>query len=205
MTLGSKIADLRKKHKITQKELAKQLNVSDKVISRWETGASLPDVEMIKKLSQVFDVTIAELYDALDDVEENVDEKENYERIWQYYDYERIWRYKRSTIIASSLTVIATLVWLIYVLLLAIDALPSVYPYDSRLIIDGMMIGSIIVLTCVSIIWQVISSLSLRCFSNTKYYRVLYNDALKHNIRAYLITFAVCFAVSLTVAIAVSV
>ena len=64
MTLGSKIADLRKENKITQKELAQKLNVSDKVVSRWETGASLPDVEMMKKLAVVFKVTIAELYDS---------------------------------------------------------------------------------------------------------------------------------------------
>ena len=109
MSIGSKIADLRKTQKLTQKDLAEKLNVSDKVISRWETGNSLPDVEMMKKLSKALSVTIAELYDALDEDDGNSDEKDNYERIWQYYDYERIWRYKRSTIISCALFCIATL------------------------------------------------------------------------------------------------
>ena len=197
MTLGSKIADLRKENKLTQKDLAERLNVSDKVISRWETGASLPDVEMIKKLAAVFNVTIAELYDAFEDVDGNADERDNYERIWKYYDYERIWRYKRSTIIASSLWVISTIVWILFYALEAAGAIPDIYPYTSRYIIIGILIGSMIVLDCVSIVWQLVSSLSLHTFSNTKYYRVLYTDALKRNVRNYLITLASCIAIAL--------
>lgn len=199
MTLGSKIADLRKENKITQKELAQKLNVSDKVVSRWETGVFLPDVEMVKKLATVFNVTIAELYDALEDVDGNADERDNYERIWQYYDYDRIWKYKRSTIIASSLWVVSALVWIILMALVTYDVLPDVYPYTARYVITGILISAMIVLDCVSVVWQIVCSVSMHTFGNTKYYRVLYSDALKRNIRNYLITFGACVAFALIV------
>lgn len=201
MTLGSKIADLRKEKKITQRELAQKINVSDKVISRWETGVSLPDVEMIKKLAAVFNVTIAELYDALDGADDNADEKENYERIWKYYDYDRIWKYTRSTIIACSLWAISALVWILFAALTVYDVIPTIYPYTAYYIVVGILITAMAVLDSVSIVMQLVGSISLRTFSNTKYYRVLYNDALKRNIRYYLISVAVSIVIALSVTI----
>lgn len=47
---GKKIVELRKKKGITQKELAKNLNVSDKTISKIESGNIIPDIELEKKL-----------------------------------------------------------------------------------------------------------------------------------------------------------
>lgn len=197
MSIGNKIADLRKKQKLTQKDLAQELNVSDKVISRWETGASLPDVEMMKKLAQAFNVTIAELYDALDEDDGNSDEKENYERIWQYYDYERIWRYKRSTIIAASLFALATLVWYIVLLFGLYDIIPSIYPYTLNSIVNFIFIAIIIALVSVSIICEIVSAISLHSFSKTKYYRTLYTDTLKKYIKIYVIVCSVSFVLCL--------
>ena len=58
---GVFIADLRKEKNLTQKDLATQLNVSDKAISRWETGKGFPDVDSLQALSKFFSVTINEL------------------------------------------------------------------------------------------------------------------------------------------------
>ena len=41
MTMGAMIASLRKKHHMTQAELAEKLHVTDKAVSKWETGGSL--------------------------------------------------------------------------------------------------------------------------------------------------------------------
>ena len=41
---GGFISELRKEKKLTQKELAEKINVSDKAVSRWETGKGYPDV-----------------------------------------------------------------------------------------------------------------------------------------------------------------
>ena len=58
---GKFIAELRKEKNLTQKDLATQLNVSDKAISRWETGKGFPDVDSLQALSKFFSVTINEL------------------------------------------------------------------------------------------------------------------------------------------------
>ena len=50
MAISDKILEYRQKNKLTQKELGELLNVSDKVISRWERGVTLPDVEMLKNI-----------------------------------------------------------------------------------------------------------------------------------------------------------
>ncbi len=60
-SVGAFISSLRKKKNITQKALAEELNVSDKAISKWETGKCYPDIEMIEKLSSFFDVSINEI------------------------------------------------------------------------------------------------------------------------------------------------
>lgn len=60
-TLGSFLAVLRKAKGLTQKELAQQLNVSDKAVSRWERDESAPDLSMIPVLAELFDVTCDEL------------------------------------------------------------------------------------------------------------------------------------------------
>ena len=49
------------RHKLSQRQLAKKLNVSPKTISNWENERNLPDIELIIKISKVLDVTLDEL------------------------------------------------------------------------------------------------------------------------------------------------
>lgn len=58
---GSFLAELRKEKGLTQKELAEKLFVSDKAVSKWETGGSIPDVALLMPLSRLLDVTVTEL------------------------------------------------------------------------------------------------------------------------------------------------
>ena len=58
---GKFLAQLRKEKGLTQLQLAKQLNVTDKAISRWETGKNYPDIEIFEELSNILDVSISEL------------------------------------------------------------------------------------------------------------------------------------------------
>lgn len=55
MEIGKRIAILRKKNKMTQKELADKLFVSDKAISSWEAGRTEPSLELVVKLSEILD------------------------------------------------------------------------------------------------------------------------------------------------------
>ncbi len=58
---GALIAQLRKEKNITQKDLAKKIGVTDKAISRWETGRGYPDVEILPDLAKALSVSINEL------------------------------------------------------------------------------------------------------------------------------------------------
>lgn len=58
---GRFIAELRKQKGFTQKELAENLMVTDKAISRWETGKGLPDTSLLKPLGDVLGVSVTEL------------------------------------------------------------------------------------------------------------------------------------------------
>lgn len=56
--IGAIISKLRKKNNWTQNELAKKLDVTDKAVSRWESGQGYPDITIFPRLSEVFNVTI---------------------------------------------------------------------------------------------------------------------------------------------------
>ena len=59
--IGKFIAQLRKEHEFTQEKLGEILGVTNKTISRWETGTYLPPAEMLASMSNLFPVTINEL------------------------------------------------------------------------------------------------------------------------------------------------
>lgn len=58
---GQFIMECRKEKKLTQKQLAEQLNISDRSVSKWECGKSFPDISLLIPLSKIFDVSISEL------------------------------------------------------------------------------------------------------------------------------------------------
>ncbi len=59
--IGSFLAELRKEKNLTQDELGAQIGVTNKTISRWETGSYLPPVEMLQTLGDTFGVSINEI------------------------------------------------------------------------------------------------------------------------------------------------
>lgn len=59
--MGSFLAELRKEHNLTQAELGEKLGVTNKTISRWETGNYMPPVEMLAALSELYGLTINEI------------------------------------------------------------------------------------------------------------------------------------------------
>ncbi|MBO4242055.1 MAG: helix-turn-helix transcriptional regulator [Clostridiales bacterium] len=58
---GKFISDSRKKHGMSQKDLAERLNITDKAVSKWERGLSFPDISMLIPLSEVLEVTLYDL------------------------------------------------------------------------------------------------------------------------------------------------
>lgn len=59
--IAKNIASLRKKKGMTQAELAEAINYSDKSVSKWERGDGIPDVFVISKIAELFDVTLNDL------------------------------------------------------------------------------------------------------------------------------------------------
>ena len=104
MFIGEIILQRRKELKMTQKQLAEKLNVTDRTISRWECGVNLPDVEMLKTVAKVLDVDIKYFYE---------DVKTNEINEIEEYDYDKIKIYKINLIpsfILISISIIMTLI-----------------------------------------------------------------------------------------------
>lgn len=59
--IGMLIYRLRKEKHLTQLQLAQQMNISDKTISKWERGAGCPDISLLSDLSKIFDVDLEKL------------------------------------------------------------------------------------------------------------------------------------------------
>ncbi len=59
--IGANIAEFRKKNGLTQAALAEQLNYSDKAVSKWERGESVPDIPTLIQLAQLFGVSVDSL------------------------------------------------------------------------------------------------------------------------------------------------
>lgn len=58
---GKFISTNRKKQGLSQKELAEQLHISDKAISKWERGLSFPDISMLIPLSEILNISLYDL------------------------------------------------------------------------------------------------------------------------------------------------
>lgn len=61
MSLDKNLKKLRKQYKLSQEELAKELNISRQAISRWEIGKTEPDIKTIQKIAKFYNVSIEEL------------------------------------------------------------------------------------------------------------------------------------------------
>ena len=61
--IGTFLKELRREKELTQGELAEKLNVSNRSVSRWETGSTLPDISILIELSEFYDVDIKEIID----------------------------------------------------------------------------------------------------------------------------------------------
>ncbi len=59
--LGHMIKTLREKKGMTQLELASELNLSDRTISKWETGRGYPDITFLEKIASLFSLSVSEL------------------------------------------------------------------------------------------------------------------------------------------------
>ncbi len=69
---GTTIKDLREQRHMTQIQLADVLGVSDKTISKWETGKGYPDITLLEPIAEAFDISVPELISGHQIKNENV-------------------------------------------------------------------------------------------------------------------------------------
>ena len=59
--IGEFIAKCRKEKKLTQAQLAERLNITDRAVSKWETGKSMPDSSIMLELCEILGITVNDL------------------------------------------------------------------------------------------------------------------------------------------------
>lgn len=107
---GEFIAELRKEKNLTQKDLANKLNVSDKAISRWETGKGFPDVDSLQALSDFFNISINELLAGEKAENKTIEEIAEENIISAIVETEKSKKTKKSTVILSITTALILII-----------------------------------------------------------------------------------------------
>ena len=74
LMLGTKLADLRKRHGYSQEALAEKMGVSRQAVSKWERGESTPDTDTLIELAKLYDASLDELVGHEKTNKENKDE-----------------------------------------------------------------------------------------------------------------------------------
>lgn len=86
--VGNLITEQRKRKNLTQRDLADMLDVTDKSVSKWENGKSLPDTKIMPRLCEILGISVEELLEGklkpLTDVPE-LDDLQRLEHVYKYY------------------------------------------------------------------------------------------------------------------------
>ena len=61
--IGSFLKKLRNEKGLTQEQAGEQFNVSRRTVTRWETGANMPDLDVLVEIADFYDVDLRELFD----------------------------------------------------------------------------------------------------------------------------------------------
>ena len=89
--IGNLITELRKEKKLTQSKLAEALGVTDKSVSKWENGKSLPDTKIMPRLCEILGISLEELLNGkLNPITESpvLDDLQRLEHVYKYYSDE---------------------------------------------------------------------------------------------------------------------
>ena len=110
---GAFLKELRKEKNITQEQLAEEMGVSRRTVSRWETGANMPDMDILIDISDFYGIDLREILDG-ERKSEHMD-KEMKETVLKVAEYENEGKKRTAVvvIIYSALGIIALLANLI--------------------------------------------------------------------------------------------
>ena len=152
--IGKFIADCRKEKKLTQEQLAEKLFITDRAVSKWERGLSLPDADKMLDLCNILNINVNELLNG-----ERIDMK-NYEKKTEelLIELAKQDEIKNKKLMTSMWTILITgTMFYILILILAINTLE-----------EGALLGTII---CIStIIFLIAGFIALKFEIDAGYY-----------------------------------
>ena len=152
--IGKFIANCRKEKNITQEQLAEKLYITDRAVSKWERGLSLPDADKMLDLCNIFDINVNELLNG-----EKIDmkdyEKKNEQLLLELAKQDEL---KNKKLMTSMWTILITsAIFYVGILLIAVNTLE-----------EGILLGTII---CVStIIFVIAGFIALKFELDAGYY-----------------------------------
>ena len=128
--VGKNISELRKKKGLTQQELGNKLFVTDKAVSKWERGLSLPDISILEKLADILDTDIYNILQIQKKKNLNLEEIVKTERL-------KIKKQFRNKVFYSSLIIIVIIFIILFKLYpFGYIVKHEIYNYNSNKIID---------------------------------------------------------------------
>ncbi len=152
--IGKFIADCRREKKITQEQLAEKLYVTDRAVSKWERGLSLPDAGKMLDLCNILDINVNELLNG-----ERIDMKDYNRKTEELLiEMAKQEEFKNKKIMTSMWTILITsVIFYIGIILLAVNTLE-----------EGIILGTII---CAStIIFVIAGFIALKFEVDAGYY-----------------------------------
>ena len=140
---GSFLRELRKEKQLTQEQLAEQFGVTNRSVSRWETGSNMPDLGILVELADFYDVDIRDIIDGERKGEDmNKEEKERLQLVADYAENEKNILLMRLRII--SIVGLVSLVAGLVMLVISRDNNLPVYDYLMGTLM-GVAIGALLV------------------------------------------------------------
>lgn len=161
--IGKNIAEYRKLAKMSQIEFAEKLKYSDKAISKWERGESLPDIIVLKQIADIFGITVNDLIGYKDTKKKLIDLKKiiQNKKLVHLLSIGLVW------LIASIMFVFFQLInvlnnynWLVFVYAIPISAVVSICFYAKwknflyLTISEAVLVWSIALSLCLSVKYE---------------------------------------------------
>lgn len=141
---GGFLSELRKEKGFTQQELADRLFVSNKAVSKWERGQSLPDISLLTPLAELLGVTVTELLKGERMTGETLDNREVESLVGkalQLSGEEREQRSRRRRFWRRAWVVCAALAAAETSLLILLGRLSALELWDFLLLVEGLTLG----------------------------------------------------------------
>ena len=140
--IGEFLKTLRKDKNITQEQLAEKLNVSNRTVSRWETGNNMPDLSTLIELADYYEVEIREILDGERKVDKMTEEtRDTLQKAAEYSNAEKALLLKRAKVI-SVIGLISLIVGFIMAAIEPADASPF-YSFSEGVCL-GLALGAMI-------------------------------------------------------------